>query len=528
VLVRDLDRTPYDDAYFFLRFARNFLQHAGFAWNPGDGPVHGLTSQLFQLVAVALAALAPDHAIVAAKIVLAACLGSTAWFLVRLCERLSGRYDIALVVTLLSVGCPLALWTMHSGMETGIAFLVVTLALRAVVAPPPGSAHAPKAALVTVFAYVCRPDLALLPAVAFVVETLGDRRRVALYAVSLGALLGALLLAFHAYYGTALPLPFYAKTRGFAGDDAALRELGAHDKLVHLVTFAAFAGPLFALTRPLADRRALALVAASAVFVAYHAFVTNEIMGYRARFYAPALIPLALAAALGARRALDATRARRVLWLLAGTLAFVAAHRFGLLATAHAASLERIAWPAFAVSLVLAGWLALSEETGGRGGARAEFALALYLLGLLAALPPRAGRLLDDRAFVERSSAEVTTTRGIFDVERCLPKDATVYHSEVGVPGIVLPGARIVDLAGLMSREIALGRPTFDALCGRERPQAIFLPHRNYVERNREVLASDCIAFYTRVVQRSSSPLYVRKDLARNFLGCARDVGRYH
>src|SRR5262245_53389536 len=74
VLLRDLDVTPYDDAYFFKRFAHNLLEHGSFSWNPADGAVHGLTSQAFGFVAAGLAALAPSHFVIAAKLFLTACL----------------------------------------------------------------------------------------------------------------------------------------------------------------------------------------------------------------------------------------------------------------------------------------------------------------------------------------------------------------------------------------------------------------------------------------------------------------------
>jgi hypothetical protein len=41
---------PWDDALFFKRFALNTLDHGVAAWNLSDGPVHGNTTQLFQLL----------------------------------------------------------------------------------------------------------------------------------------------------------------------------------------------------------------------------------------------------------------------------------------------------------------------------------------------------------------------------------------------------------------------------------------------------------------------------------------------
>jgi hypothetical protein len=208
-------------------------------------------------------------------------------------------------------------------------------------------------------------------------------------------------------------------------------------------------------------------------------------------------------------------------------LLITAGHGFGFVASASAAGLERVPWPAFAAQVALGGWLLFAEESPGHARSGASAAFALFVLGTMAALPPRLGRMLNDRQFVEKSSAEVTTTRGIFDVERCLPKTSTIYHSEIGVPGLVLPEARIVDLAGLMSRSIALERSRFDAYCARDRPAVVFLPHRNYAEQNREIVASACLRGYARVIGRSSSPLYVRNDLVNDFERCARDVARF-
>lgn len=118
-------------------------------------------------------------------------------------------------------------------------------------------------------------------------------------------------------------------------------------------------------------------------------------------------------------------------------------------------------------------------------------------------------------------TAEVTSFRGIFDVKRCLPELSTMYHSEVGVPGLLFPDARLVDLAGLQSESLFREPSTFDAACAADRPEALFLPHQNYASLNERIQTSKCLENYLRVVERSSSPLYVRADLAPRFLACA-------
>ncbi|HTU60770.1 MAG TPA: hypothetical protein VMF89_20100, partial [Polyangiales bacterium] len=65
-------------------------------------------------------------------------------------------------------------------------------------------------------------------------------------------------------------------------------------------------------------------------------------------------------------------------------------------------------------------------------------------------------------------------------------------------------------------------RVTFDSACQRDRPEGLFLPHRVYVGLNEEIQRSACIKDYVRVVEESSSPLYVRKDLYPRYAACDR------
>lgn len=66
---------PYDDADFLKHFALNFLRDGVFAWNVSDGPVHGNTSQLRQLVVTVITAIDPPHTVALTRIVLALALG---------------------------------------------------------------------------------------------------------------------------------------------------------------------------------------------------------------------------------------------------------------------------------------------------------------------------------------------------------------------------------------------------------------------------------------------------------------------
>lgn len=615
-LLSNLGQTPYDDGYFFERFARHILEHGSASWNVADGPVYGITSQAFLVVATAIAAIAPNHTVLVTKLVLAACAWLAGAFLALDASRLTTRPDDGAALTLVAFSTPLVLVTVHTGMETAFALLAVVVALRAVaanpqtsvatradngdkgardasvdrrenarrVAPPAhgslndslanGSApghrapYAARAAAATLVVYLCRPDAAIIPAVVFVVAHRRESRRVVAYVASLAFGLGATCLAFRAYYGTALPLPFYAKVV-HGGVDPAVAGAALRSKALHLATFAALSAPLgVASWFGRRDPRGLPFFVATVAFVLYHATLTHEIMGYHARFYLPAVVPLTLAAAAGwdALAARWTARPLIAVWLAWGVVAVVLSLAGVVAGPTNGASesVAPIAYvvPAFMVALMLAngriydGLHAVARASGRAHDVESELGesrrsssvpgvandtqrddraafflhvalLAVPLLALRFSVPCKWPHELSDRRFLARSSAEVTTVRGLDDVARCLPDVHTLYHSEIGVPGLVLPNARIVDFAGLMSKDIAFGHASFDELCLRDRPEAIFLPHKNYVRQNREVTESRCLRAYSEVVRRSSSPLYVRSDLAPRFLSCATSVARW-
>src|SRR5688500_2966656 len=57
----------WEDGYFVKRFAHNFWRHGSFSWNPSDGPIYGMTSQLLQLLGTFVYAIAPLHNVLLLK-----------------------------------------------------------------------------------------------------------------------------------------------------------------------------------------------------------------------------------------------------------------------------------------------------------------------------------------------------------------------------------------------------------------------------------------------------------------------------
>lgn len=524
LLVRDIGVPIYDDGYFFKRFALNALEHGMYAWNLEDGPIYGCTSRVFQLLATLAAAIDPSHYVVVIKGLCACCLAGLGVVVMRWSDRAAGSARGSLVA-LLGLGSPLVLTTVLTGMETATTLLVLALVTTALLDPSGEATASPRrAALLTVLVYLCRPDVALIPAVVYVGSR---RRRPELLVRYLGTLTVAMLvttLGLWLYYGTPLPLSFFMKTLGLQPYGDELFALGLADKKIHFGAALAFSAPLWWLALHRRDPANLALLGATAALWAYHLSMTNEIMGYRARFYVPGLVPLCLAAARG-----DATFVRHghrratMAALLVWSIAIALAYWGEWIPTPRSDYLGRIAWPSYAGVIAGAAWILL------RPAARPRPRIDLGVMGLVAIAAvlgwkrPVRFMMRSDAKLMRVHARQVTTVRGIFDVARCLPDARTVYHSEMGVTGLVLLHTRVVDLAGILSDHL-LYDESFEAICERDQPEAIFLPHRNYRRLNAEIQKSSCFASYRRMVDRSSSPLYVRGDLAEAFSSCATEV----
>jgi hypothetical protein len=324
------------------------------------------------------------------------------------------------------------------------------------------------------------------------------------------------------YYGTSLPLPFYAKSHLTTHVGARFAELCASSRRMHLGMFVACYGPLGIVAVIGRSKKSIAPLVAALAFIAYHEAFTLDVMGYRARFLLPAVVPLVLAAAASWDQFVDRVPLRQLqlglaIWTAGGIVIGMVANGSGQ----HRVS---------AVAYVILPCVLWSSTQASERVRYALGALALGVLPLVALLTsssPRWARFLSDEEYAWRSTSEVTSFRGLGDLVRCIPELRQLYHSEIGVVGVVLPKARIVDLVGLMSKEIAFSDPRFDDYCLRDLPEAIFLPHRNYAELNREIAGSSCIRRYTRVTNKSSSPLYVRSDLAGPFQACSVETARW-
>ncbi len=528
-LASGLDLEAWDDSYFFKRIGLNILEHGTAAWNVEDGPVYGNTSQGFQLVALVPLLVGADHYIAIVKLLSAAAM--VLLFAVfaaaarRLGEDSPGDRATALGVALLGASAPYLLLLMSSGMETCLSFVVIAINLVAI---HRGAATRRATAWVvgsTVLVYLTRPDAVAISLVSMAIYYWARDRRppwrvLLLCGVALAVVLGLCKL----YFGTAFPLAFYLKSRALTVYTADFVSLDFGIKHRNLFGLLVMAAPLLYVAAHGRSAWTAALVSSFVLFNLYHWVSTVEVMGSFARFYLPSLVPLALAAIEAAPRMRQRSRPLiTILFCIAYALAVLYLHQQRLIYDEKDRFIARISDDLYVGYAVAAAVLLVGARL--HAAAAAALVAVPILVTSVSGLPLPAPRLHSDQSLLERHIDRPTTVRGIRAVKACIAQPLRMYHTEIGVPGVMFQDSTVTDMAGLMDEEIALFGMDFDARCMRDRPEVIFLPHRNYKSLRDQIARGSCIRDYRRVVRESSSPLYIRKDLLGEFLPCARRAG---
>ncbi len=443
-----------DDAYMFVRYADRFLAEGSFAWNPGSAPAYGATSLLYLFFVTAFRAAIPGQTAVG----IAAC--SALWGAVFLAASYrilrgsssgaGGRAALVLGFLLLALASRNLVAHFVNGMDTTLAMTVtaglVLLWRRWERAPT--SRTAALLALGGGVAYLTRPDLALfglgIPAVVFLFDGRGVRRRAFAIGAGATALVAATLLACQVGFDSALPLSFYAKGLDRVYSERFVARY-AHMPAYQLKGFALAYSPLLVALGLDVARNPLrwwrearpstrGLLLTGLGFFVYYRFFVVQVVPFHQRFYHPAL-PVVLA--LGGRsvaRLVDALRARGIAPLV----------------------------------LRCAGPLAV--------------AAALVPLGLAAQRfrEERAEGIALEFDMLERFRRQGANFWVGLDAMRALPTPWTLATTEVGHPGVLLPDAVVVDLAGLNETRIA--HAGFDAewLFATYAPDLIYMPHPDY------------------------------------------------
>jgi hypothetical protein len=197
---------PLDDSWIHLHFARNLAEGAGFAYNPGR-PVAGSTAPLWTLLIAAGVAIGGSPLWVAKALGVATTLAA-ALLARRLALALSGEASLGLLAGLGTLLLGRMAWGSLSGMEVGLAAMLVTGAFLAHVREREWIA-----ALLSGLAVLARPEAFLLVPLLLIARPLAPARAFRLLGVVV--LLVAPSVAFSlATAGTPVPATAAAKVEG--------------------------------------------------------------------------------------------------------------------------------------------------------------------------------------------------------------------------------------------------------------------------------------------------------------------------
>lgn len=447
--------TDFDDAFMFVRYARNIADGYGMVWNRGDPPVGGVTSPLHLILVTGAGTVLgwgnPARPIqlvsLLALVLTVVCLGILAaraatvvWL------KHPGIWIGGLAALLLaSDALHFHAWT---GMDTAVAMLAHSLLAGALLkrAHSDSKAASVMAVAAAYLAWLARPDslAAGLPGL-IMAAWFSSRSRLARFSpVAAFVALIAVDLALRKHFlGTALPLSFYVKQPGHMGGWENERGWNPFWFLqVFLMSAAPFLWISLATFRRESIRPTLTLLLPTVIFCGA-LFWPRHVMGHQGRLFFPILPFIVLAAA----RALDAEIAARAAAAVQGSLR---PRPLGLRA-------------AFSAGLLLLLY-------GGLGWGGEIFAQRRSDKPTPATDPQHAG--LDSW----------TASHAMAAIAKAAPAGTTMAMSEHGLVSAHAPHVRIIDLLGLHDPDFAFGVFSADRLFAKQ-PDLIWLPHEDYPDR---------------------------------------------
>ncbi|MGB8648191.1 MAG: hypothetical protein WCF84_23340, partial [Anaerolineae bacterium] len=306
----------WDDSYMFVRYADNLLAHGRLSWNPNGAPTYGLTSILYLVIVVPvrlatpyLAALTAWLASVLAGLVFISLLLLLVYRTVTR-DRQVGAWLVLFVLLALALAIPQFATHLASGMDTTFALAFITAYF--LIDKWYESCHSTTAAIAMGvwggLALLARPDLllytTLVPLSIFVFAPTARDRRQALGILGITAVLvGLEMLWTSTYFGSPVPLPFYAKAmRTYQGviydryAGVAFQELGnlIGSYWFLLILIGAEITLYFKDWYKRTSAGDKGILLASALFITFYAFFVLQIMPFSARFYYPVLPALLL------------------------------------------------------------------------------------------------------------------------------------------------------------------------------------------------------------------------------------------
>jgi hypothetical protein len=311
----------WDDAFFYYRYAFNFVNGNGFSWLPGGPAEYGGTSQLFQIVITLLHAVNPsaNELILPFASIAFGLFASAGMVIIILMSAPKEVRPAWRLVVALALGGIQGKLSEHyfTGMETTLSVLMVCIFVLVLLVSADRNRF-PISCLFVPLIYLTRPEAGLIPGfTALTILAAMDRHRwfeiktIRWMFIATGLLVGQWIV-FWLVYRTPVPVPLFLKSFHSVYSSEAVRQygFGNTNELYQLARSCAI--PLMLSIVALAilpsaswrnNAWQIGLAVGAAAFVLYGVFGNRVPMtSGGARFLVPALPVVALLSGLAAWR----------------------------------------------------------------------------------------------------------------------------------------------------------------------------------------------------------------------------------
>ena len=311
----------WDDAYMFIRYADHILSNGHVLWNIEASPTYGSTSLLYLPIVSGMRLIFPDNPALAAffsSLTCGAAFLITIALLLELTVKASSAIKLAQTVFvfggILASRTSLAIH-FESGMDTCFAmtYLGLVILVAVIWARSKTVFWAGTMVVLAGLTYYARPDLTLYGlSIPLCMYWLNRRTSWARHAflVFLGTigLISIQMIGAWFYFGTPIPLSFYAKNMRLYSDTihyfyqlTPFEQFNIYLSDSWVFFLGSIATLLFTTHRrhQEIDPVIVALLLSTTVFIAYYLFFVLQIMAYNARYYYPTYPALVFLGVMG-------------------------------------------------------------------------------------------------------------------------------------------------------------------------------------------------------------------------------------
>lgn len=448
----------FDDSFMFIRYANNLLETGTYGWNPGE-KTFGCTSIPYTFFICLLKWLGAGNILKSSLLLLsAAVFWALAAFIMM--ERLfahilrSSTFNNGIVsklMVLFIIVNPFVIRNVVTGMDTSMSLFFNTLMIYSFFryVERPCFKRALPAAFFSYFIFLVRPDngiYSILFPIAFLFYHRFSFKQVSGILGMIVFFIAVDTFIKYLYFGNPLPLPFYAKTKGFYN---AYTNIYLWNNLEYMFgIIVSTAGILIIanlLIRTRTSTRPVVLLLAPVVATFAYLFTILQIMGTEGRYYIPS-IPFLLSALL-----LGVIKANNIFFPLT-------ARNFSFTLIAGALCLVGI----FVVTPIYHERQHKRELTAAR-----RFPVPKEIAGGPVVSYPFNVPMTE----IFRSASALC---------KSLPEGSVVAATEYGYIGAENPHVTIIDLCGLHNKDLAL-RGWSEHILKNGNPDFIWMPPQGYV-----------------------------------------------